>query len=226
MFSEIAFSLRFVSFEFVARCFARRQVLVYPGRFAQIDVFTLPADLPIITGLAQAWPGIREALNKSDFVVILRCSQKISPYISYICCVDIFVRTLSHLELELIQRFLSFDAAPGAFLIEAERNPQARALILWRRFLCSLSHFAQTTTAKNRRSFALRLSRVVARSSSSRAGTRAHAPLIGPSSRIARLTMPRAGRPVKILVSAVWRAASLFSALRCTALIVVSGHSR
>ena len=31
----------------------------------------------------------------------------------------------------------------------------------------------------------------------------------GPSSRISRLTMPRAGRPVKTLVSAVWRAASL-----------------
>ena len=39
------------------------------------------------------------------------------------------------------------------------------------------------------------------------AGTPARAALIGPSSRITRLTMPRAGRPVKRLVSAVWRAA-------------------
>ena len=38
--------------------------------------------------------------------------------------------------------------------------------------------------------------------------------------------MPRAGRPVKTLVSAVWRAASLFSAARWTALVVASGQSR
>jgi hypothetical protein len=50
--------------------------------------------------------------------------------------------------------------------------------------------------------------------------------LTGPSSRITRLTMPRAGRPVNRLVSAVWRAASDFSAARCTAVIVASGHSR
>ena len=37
------------------------------------------------------------------------------------------------------------------------------------------------------------------------------APRSGPSSRITRLTMPRAGRPVKSVVSAVWRAASLAS---------------
>jgi hypothetical protein len=38
--------------------------------------------------------GVREALNKSDFVAILRCSQKISPYISFICGVDIFCSRL------------------------------------------------------------------------------------------------------------------------------------
>ena len=38
--------------------------------------------------------------------------------------------------------------------------------------------------------------------------------------------MPRAGRPVKTFVSAVCRAASLFSAARCTALVVASGQSR
>ena len=38
--------------------------------------------------------------------------------------------------------------------------------------------------------------------------------------------MPRAGRPVNRLVSAVWRVASLLSAARCTALVVASGQSR
>jgi hypothetical protein len=36
----------------------------------------------------------KEALNKSDFVMTLRCSQKISPYLSCICCVDIFCSRL------------------------------------------------------------------------------------------------------------------------------------
>ena len=49
--------------------------------------------------------------------------------------------------------------------------------------------------------------------------------LSGPSSRITRLTMPLAGRPVKRRVSAVWRAASLCSAARCTALVVASGQA-
>src|SRR5262245_37450473 len=38
--------------------------------------------------------------------------------------------------------------------------------------------------------------------------------LIGPSSFMIWFTIPRAGRPVKMLVSAVWRAASLFRATR------------
>ena len=50
--------------------------------------------------------------------------------------------------------------------------------------------------------------------------------LIGPNSFMRRLTIPRAGRPLKRLVSAVWRAASLFSAARCTGLVVASGQSR
>ena len=50
--------------------------------------------------------------------------------------------------------------------------------------------------------------------------------LSAPSSRITRFTMPRAGRPVNRLVSAVWRAASLCSAARWMALVVASAHSR
>ena len=50
--------------------------------------------------------------------------------------------------------------------------------------------------------------------------------LIGPRSRITRFTMARAGRPVNTLVRAVWRAAGLCSAARCTALVVDSGQSR
>ncbi len=38
--------------------------------------------------------------------------------------------------------------------------------------------------------------------------------------------MPRAGRPLNRLVSAVWLATSLCSAARCTALVVASSHSR
>ena len=53
---------------------------------------------------------IREALNNSDFVVILRYSQKIAPHISFICGVDIFCSRLSHLELELIQSLLRIRA--------------------------------------------------------------------------------------------------------------------
>src|SRR5215203_977421 len=49
---------------------------------------------------------------------------------------------------------------------------------------------------------------------------------MGPSSLMMRLTMPRAGRPEKRFVSAVWRAASLFRAARWTALVVHSGQSR
>src|SRR3970282_2486849 len=52
------------------------------------------------------------------------------------------------------------------------------------------------------------------------------AALIGPSSLMMRFTIPRAGRPVKRFVSAVWRGASLFSAARCTALVVGSGGRR
>ena len=48
----------------------------------------------------------------------------------------------------------------------------------------------------------------------------------GPSSRMMRLTMPRAGRPEKRLVSAVWRAASLFSAARCNGVVSASGQRR
>src|SRR5690606_18808128 len=50
--------------------------------------------------------------------------------------------------------------------------------------------------------------------------------LIGPSSRTTRFTMARAGRPVNRLVIAVVRAASLFNAARCTALVRASGHNR
>ena len=52
------------------------------------------------------------------------------------------------------------------------------------------------------------------------------AALIGPSSRMMRFTMPRAGRPVNRFVSAVMRAASLFNAARWTALVVASVHSK
>src|SRR5207248_2625480 len=57
-------------------------------------------------------------------------------------------------------------------------------------------------------------------------GNAGAAALIGPSSLIRRFTIPRAGRPVKTLVIAVYRAASLFNAARCTALVVASGQSR
>ena len=49
---------------------------------------------------------------------------------------------------------------------------------------------------------------------------------IGPSSRIRRLTMLRAGRPLKRLVSAVNLAAGVWSAARCSGLVVASGHRR
>ena len=55
-----------------------------------------------------------------------------------------------------------------------------------------------------------------------KAGTAA---LMGPSSRMRRFTMPRAGPPVKRFVTAVARPASLASAARCTALVVASGQS-
>src|SRR6185436_13425264 len=73
------------------------------------------------------------------------------------------------------------------------------------------------------RASALARSGVIAEVASGNAGASA---LIGPSSRITLLTMPRAGRPVKRLVSVVLRAASLFNAARCTALVVASGQSR
>ena len=63
----------------------------------------------------------------------------------------------------------------------------------------------------------------MAAAASGKAGTASRS---GPSSRIKRLTMPRAGRPVNRLVSAVWRAPSPCSAARCKALVVASGHSR
>lgn len=47
--------------------------------------------------------------------------------------------------------------------------------------------------------------------------------LIGPSSRITRLTMPRAGRPVTRLVMTVCRAASLCSAARCAGVVMLVG---
>src|ERR1051326_1556330 len=50
--------------------------------------------------------------------------------------------------------------------------------------------------------------------------------LIGPSSRMRRVTMLRAGLPLKMLVSAVTRAASDLSAARCSGLVVHSGHKR
>ena len=62
----------------------------------------------------QSWGSIKEALIKSDFVAIRRCSQKIPPYISTICCVTVkvtmsvfFARASSGLELELNQSFLN-----------------------------------------------------------------------------------------------------------------------
>src|SRR5262252_3973598 len=45
-------------------------------------------------------------------------------------------------------------------------------------------------------------------------GNAGAAALIGPSSFMIRFTILRAGRPVKMLVRAVWRAASLFRAAR------------
>src|SRR5262245_41321125 len=45
-------------------------------------------------------------------------------------------------------------------------------------------------------------------------GNAGAAALIGPSSFMIWFTIARAGRPVKMLVSAVWRAASLFRAAR------------
>src|SRR5215475_15404923 len=45
-------------------------------------------------------------------------------------------------------------------------------------------------------------------------GNAGAAALIGPSSFMIWFTIPRAGRPVKMLVRAVWRAASLFRAAR------------
>lgn len=49
---------------------------------------------------------------------------------------------------------------------------------------------------------------------------------IAPNSRMMRFTMPRAGLPVKRLVSAVWLAPSPLSAARCRLLVVASGQSR
>ena len=70
---------------------------------------------------------------------------------------------------------------------------------------------------------ALALSGAIADAASGNAGGN---PLMGPSSCIRRLTMARAGRPVKMLVSAVYRPASLASAARCSGFVVASGHSR
>ena len=50
----------------------------------------ISGDAPIERNSIGHGTTIREALNKSDFVVILRDSQKISPYLSSICCADIF----------------------------------------------------------------------------------------------------------------------------------------
>lgn len=55
--------------------------------------------------------------------------------------------------------------------------------------------------------------------------------LMGPSSRMMRFTIPRAGPPEKRFVKAVWPAAELFDveffkAARWTALVVDSGQSR
>src|SRR5262249_16618536 len=50
--------------------------------------------------------------------------------------------------------------------------------------------------------------------------------LIGPTSFMTRFRIPRASRPLKTLVKAVWRTASLFYAARCTALVVASGQSK
>ena len=52
------------------------------------------------------------------------------------------------------------------------------------------------------------------------------AALMGPSSLMMRLTMPRAGRPVIRLVSAVPSSREAFSAVRCGAAIVDSGQNR
>ena len=50
--------------------------------------------------------------------------------------------------------------------------------------------------------------------------------LSGPISRMTRFMMPRAGRPVKMLVIAVVEASALFNVSRCTALVVASGHDK
>ena len=57
-------------------------------------------------------------------------------------------------------------------------------------------------------------------------GNAGAAALMGPSSLMTRFMMLRAGRPVKRLVRAVTRAASLLRAVRCSVLVVASGHSR
>src|SRR5204862_6568530 len=53
-------------------------------------------------------------------------------------------------------------------------------------------------------------------------GNAGAAALIGPSSAIRRLTMPRAGRPVKLFVSAVCFAREDTSASRCTGVVLAS----
>src|SRR5262249_36699415 len=50
--------------------------------------------------------------------------------------------------------------------------------------------------------------------------------LTGPNSLMMRFMTARAGRPVNRLVSAVTRARSLFRAVRCTSVVVASGHNR
>ena len=48
---------------------------------------------------------MREALIYSDFVALLHCVQKITPYLFQYAAATFFVRALSRLELEINRSF-------------------------------------------------------------------------------------------------------------------------
>ena len=82
------------------------------------------------------------------------------------------------------------------------------------------------TSAKNLSSPAPRPSPAAAQARRRRAEIRARRSEIGPTSRMSRLTMPRAGRPVIRLVTAVLSSPAVFSASRWTGEIFASGAHR
>jgi hypothetical protein len=94
----------------------------------------------------------------------------------------------------------------------APRRPVAR---------CTRSRSGRTRAARNRRS--PRFGGSAQRRDRRRGERKRRGRTVG-TSRIKRLTMPRAGRPVKSLVSAVCRLPSLASAARCTAPVSASGQ--